>query len=651
MSRRGANSAGRRQNWTFYEIIGLATALILILLPVLNLAWSAAFPPGALSQTTFGISKIGSLSTVPPGGTVTFTVTVTKPQNDNNPNPQIVIVEDTLPTGLTATQILQPASGATITGGGSQVVANFQTQTNQAGTFVLQFVATVGVGVPGGTQLVNTASARLTNPNLGTVNSSFAITVQGAAQNTPTPPPTATPVPTFSPVPTLTPVPTDTPVPPTPSPTIAPTPTNTPVVTNTPAQPTATNTVAPGVTPPGNTPVPATPTNTPQATPVPPNPTSIGGVPPQQPPPTSPPQPGPTNTPAPQPAATGTLAPSATPFAGATTAAPQPAATNTPANTSAAPTATNTPQPSSTGVVAGSMTTRNGTPVGARVDLVLRGGGDRVVASAVVDSTGQFFFAGVPPTTNGQSYIVRYSNSDGSASTLRLFEYNAFGLAGGQTVRLGTADISDFEIGQPGSGNAAISLPSVFNWSGRVGENYSLTFFNADGSVARSTGALGGATSFTVPAGYLSSGAYSALISLSSNLGSGIGNRAFVFRVGAGAPPPANTTAPPPPPQPTVARPPATNTPAGNAGGTAPTNTSVRTNTPGATATGGNLNPAQAVTPTVVGGIPPTPTLPTGTAGGPGSQLPSSGGELPIAGLVLAGLTLLARRIRLIRSA
>ncbi|MEI7557150.1 hypothetical protein [Candidatus Chlorohelix sp.] len=371
----------------------------------------------------------------------------------------------------------------------------------------------------------------------------------------------------------------------------------------------------------------------------------------------------PANTPTNLPTGTPGVSPTATPI---NTPAPTPALPGQPVPAQATTPVSVTP-PTGSGVVAGSVINKNGSVAGAPIDLIwVISGGEQVLASAVIDNSGQFFFGGLGSTGQGESFYLRFRNSDPSGSTLRVFNTTPFSFSSGSITRVDNIDVTDVSIGPPGASGLRITPPYTFEWFKRVQiERYSLTFFSSSSQVAFDTGDLGGATSYTLPDGKIGNGQYSAQVNVSGSQGNGVSNKRFTFAIGIIATPtPIPTTTPVPTSTvraqsspiviPTVTGRAITN---GMATTTASTTTVTTTTT-------------AAVSPTTTGlpsggseiiGVPPTfgptqnNTSPANTGGSGSSdtskQLPTTGGELPIGGLVLAALTLAGRRLRLVRYA
>ncbi len=650
----------RRKNWTYLEVIGLALAFFLIIWPALTFVVNTVFPVSSKAVAPIvSISKSSNPASgtiVATNQTIIYTVSITTRAVAIGETTTVDLT-DSFSAGHNCTSAVANLGGTANLGAGN-ATANWSAIASLSNVTVT-LTLTCSVTATSGT-ITNSANVTVTNDFTGETSNSTSNTVTHtvsgtattAATNTPIPPTaTSTPIPPTNtpggPTPTNTPIPptaTNTPIPPTATPTNTPIPpTNTPggpTATSTPIPPTATSTpIPPTATPtlPGNTTRPSTPTlSYPTSTPLAATPTNVP----------------PTNTPG---GPTPTLGP--------------PTPTSTPDSSPAVPptAATTTVSiPTGSGVVAGSITNSSGVPVGARVDLVYRKGNvDQVAASTVVDPSGQYFFGNVGPTGTGEFYFVRFSNPDLSGSTLRVFNSNPFSFTVNSIVRLDPINVTGVKLNNATSGQQ-INLPFTFSWNSRfAGERYALSFFTSTGQQILDSGDLGGATSFTLPAGKIANGQYTAQIRVANGQGTGIGAQQFAFSVGVGpaaAPPPVQRGGP------GVTT--TTSSGGGNAPGAQPTATPQPQNVPvaiGTPAVAKPQNPSnQAPTPTptfpggggeLIGGpqslpggdanVNPTP-LTTGTpVNDPGSKLPSSGGELPFAGLMLAGLTLVGRRLRL----
>jgi hypothetical protein len=263
---------------------------------------------------------------------------------------------------------------------------------------------------------------------------------------------------------------------------------------------------------------------------------------------------------------------------------------------------------------------------GNRVDLVLRGGGtEKVMASSLVDGTGHYAFPAVRPSETGEVYYVRYINTTG-AKTLRNWSTSSFTFSGGR-LDAPAADLTDVTVGQPGSAGKAFVLPLTLNWTSRGGsDTYSVVVFRADGSgVALASGNLGNAASYTIKSGALPAGGYVADVNVSNSAGAGVSQGQFIFRSGTDA-------AIPVPPKPTSVA-------AGN-NQTAPT--------PAPVAANPNVEPIAEVIGNGFAAF--LNNFSNGAVASPPNtnSLPQSGGELPLAGLLLAAGTLGWRRIRLV---
>ena len=589
----------KRLNWTKWEIAGLALSLLLIISPLLSFSAALVVPGVAGAQVAppppglQNVSKGVSASSVTPGGNISFTFMFKTRANSGDQT--LVTIQDNLAADMTCTGASVTTTNANIASGSSTFPVS--------GTMVLilEVISTVNINVQVQVDCIApTVSNSYTNQfSADTANASNPFTTSPSVLST---------IVNF----------TVAGVAPTATATVASTPTATATVAST---PTATATVAATQTlMPANT-----PTNLPTGTP---------GVSPTA---------TPINTPAPTPALPGQ---------------PVPAQATTPVSV--------TP-PTGSGVVAGSVINKNGSVAGAPIDLIwVISGGEQVLASAVIDNSGQFFFGGLGSTGQGESFYLRFRNSDPSGSTLRVFNTTPFSFSSGSITRVDNIDVTDVSIGPPGASGLRITPPYTFEWFKRVQiERYSLTFFSSSSQVAFDTGDLGGATSYTLPDGKIGNGQYSAQVNVSGSQGNGVSNKRFTFAIGIIATPtPIPTTTPVPTSTvraqsspiviPTVTGRAITN---GMATTTASTTTVTTTTT-------------AAVSPTTTGlpsggseiiGVPPTfgptqnNTSPANTGGSGSSdtskQLPTTGGELPIGGLVLAALTLAGRRLRLVRYA
>jgi hypothetical protein len=626
MTTRNPSNTPTQTKWTWFELVGLILAFGLIGWPVLNFAVGAVFPPNAQGEaaSSFTLTTTASVSNAAPGEQYNYifaikanrTATLGRlttvlpdqlnyvnsfcvpPNCDRVNNSEYNVDKHTLSYSGTSTAF---QAGDSVT-----LVLVVQLSKNATGT------------VKSTAQICDTNQVCATSDavNVTVGGSSSPTTV--AATATPAPP-TATSVP-----------PTATDVPPTataaPTPTVAPTATAVPP-TATPAEP------------PTATPI-AAPTPTPARATTPPN--AIGD--------------GQAGTPSSE---------QATVAAATATAEPTTAATTT-----AAPTAAPT-----TGVIGGSFTASAGASAlsGNRVDLVLRGGGtEKVVASSTVDGTGKYSFLDVKPTGSGEVYYVKYTNTNAS-KTLRNWSTTSFAFSGGQ-VNAPSADLSDITVGQPGTAGTSFTLPLTLNWSKRAaGDVYSITVFRADGTgVALASGDLGNNAAYTLKNGTLPGGGYIAEINVTNASGSGVSQGQFIFKAGTVAAA-ATTSAAVVAPTTVAATPTATAVPtptrvpvpAGDKGEVLPDSSN---ETAPATATVAPTVPAVA---TSVEETPVTDTpdlapianvislgvlafmngLDTGTPAvlpPATNRLPQSGGELPVAGLLLAAGVLGWRRYRLV---
>jgi hypothetical protein len=598
----------RPVKWTYLELTGLALASFLILWPVVTLVKDLVAPSTTALAASPTITKSVSPANPAAGSDVTYVITVKGGTTGGS-----ITISDVLPSQVSLISATNnPAVGTITIQNGNTVLWDVELTANQSVT--LTIIANVLTSVSNSTVVKNTAIINQTLPSGPQIPSNeVSFTVTGAviptATNSPVVTATNTPVITATNTPVIT--ATKTPVI---------TATSTPIVT---ATSTATKTPVPIPT---NTPVPApAPTNTPS---------SGGGS-----------DPVPTNTNRPSfptdpsqitvnPATITAVLRTLTPGTAAVGGNLTPPATSASASTS---TSTSTSVPTGTissnlsGVVSGSFTSSAGGLNGSQVSLIRRSNGssDETIKTATIDSNNEFFFSSVSATGAGQVYFVRFSNPDPGSGVLRLFNTNPFSFAGGN-YRVPTADLSDVRLGPPGTNNTAFQAPLTLDWFSRSSEDrYSVTVFRANGNgPALDSGNLAaGSTSYTITSGQLGEGSYFAQINVLNPLGAGISNRQFAFRLVPGI-----IT------QPTATRPVALPTVV------VLTNTPVRATVAQATATT-VIAQQQAINPTSTT-VPTTPStaLPNG-----GQSLPASGGELPIFGLLLAGFTLITRRIRLVR--
>lgn len=615
--------------WTFLELTGLAVASFLILWPVVTLTVDLIRPASVARAADLSVTKTVDKANPAPGDTVTYTITVTNTSGQTN----ILSVVDNVPAQLTVVSANVISSPPT-TSSTPQVSGNLvQWSTIIAADTVsasFNIVATVNSNVTGGTSVSNVASGTAqfgtgvpanslpavftvaTNVNAtATAQANATATAQAGTGATATAQAnanaTATAQAQSGNAATATAQAQAAAATATAQARAAATAT---------AQRGATLTAAAGSGGGGggggggSNPTPA-PTNTvPGATggQLTVNPATITAV-------------LRTLTPQPGGGLIGAPAPATSPAGGGTTTTSAPA-TSAPAATTAA----------TSGVVSGSFSSNAAGLSGSQVSLVRRvsGKADETIKTALIDSRNQYFFTGVPPTDPGQVYFVRYSNPDPGSGVLRLFDTNPFSFKGGN-YQVPGADLTDVRIGAPGSNNGAFQAPLTLSWSARSSEDrYSITVFRANGGPALDSGNLGSTTAFTIPSGQLNEGNYFAQINVLNPLGTGISNRQFSFRLVGGIIL-----------QPTATRSAAlaTNTPvpATTAAPAAATTTAAPTATT-VVASQSQVDATATPSATVVPGTQST-----------GGSLPRSGGELPIAGLLLAGFTLLARRIRLVR--
>ncbi len=634
-----SNTPTQPAKWTWFELVGLILAFGLIGWPVLNFALGAVFPPNAQGQTTsaFTLTKTASVSNAAPGEQFNYIFAIKATRSV-----KLGRLTDVLPDQLNyVNSFCVPPNCDRVNNSEYNVDKRTLSYTGTSTAFQAGDSVTLVMVV----QLSKTASGSVTNSaqvcdsNLVCASSARVVVQVGGASPTPRPATTTAAVPTATSVP-----PTATKTPP----------------TNTAVPPTATA-VPPTATavPPTATKVP--PTNTPAS------------------PPTATPISAPTPTPAKATATPGKAISSGeagtpsseqgTVSAATATTAPKdtlPATTTAPKDTLPATTTASALAPTA-GVIGGSFLASAGATVltGNRVDLVLRGGGtEKVVASSQIDGTGRYSFLNVPPTGTGEVYYVKFTNTTGG-KTLLNWSTISFTFSGGQ-ANAPTADLSDVAIGQPGSAGTSFALPLTLNWTKRAdGDTYSVSVFRADGTgVALASGSLGNATSYTIKSGSLPAGGYIADIDVTNASGTGVSQGQFIFRAGAAAATTSAVVAAPTtsaPIAPTSTNAPAATrvpVPAGDKGEVPGTDTAPATVTAPATDTATDTVPAtdtpdlapiaQVIGNGVLafmngldeGGVA---ALPPGT-----SSLPQSGGELPLAGLLMAAGVLGWRRYRLV---
>ena len=668
----------RRKNWTYLEVIGLALAFFLIIWPALTFVVNTVFPVASKAQApNVQITKSANPAPGPVanGQTINYTVTIMTAAVSPTETTTVDLT-DNFSAGLNCTSAVASPGGPANLGAGN-ATANWSSIASLSNV-TLTLTLTCSVTAAAGATVTNNANVTVTNDSTLQTNQATSNTISHSVSGTvtttvvTTTPPTTTVATTTAPTTTVatTTAPTTTVATTTaPTTTVA---TTTVATTTAPTTTVATTTVATttaptttvGTTTVGTTTAPTTTvaTTTPPTTTV-ATTTTVGttlrpgtptlGYPTSTPLAATPTNVPPTNTPG-----------GPTPTAGPTTP------TNTPDSSPAVPptgATTTSSVPSGSGVVAGSITNSSGVPVGARVDLVYRKGGvDQVAASTVVDPSGQYFFGNVGPTGGGEFYFVRFSNPDLSGSTLRVFNSNPFSFAANAIVRLDPISVTGVKLNNA-TGGQQINLPFTFSWNSRfAGERYALSFFTSTGQQVLDSGDLGGATTFTLPAGKLANGQYTAQIRVTNGQGSGIAAQPFAFSLGSGPVAPIAQ-----PPQQGSGATATTSRGGGNAPAAQPTPTPKPQNVPVAVGTPAGANPqnpsnqtAPSPTPTFPGGggeliggpqslpggdanVNPTPLIGSNPINDTGGKLPSSGGELPFAGLMLAGLTLIGRRIRL----
>ncbi|MBN9388109.1 MAG: hypothetical protein J0I20_08675 [Chloroflexi bacterium] len=613
MTTRNPSNTPTQTKWTWFELVGLILAFGLIGWPVLNFAVGAVFPPNAQGEaaSSFTLTTTASVSNAAPGEQYNYIFAI-KANRTATLGRLTTVLPDQLnyvnsfcvpPNCDRVNNSEYNVDKRTLTYTGTSTA--FQSGDSVTLVLVVQLSKNATGTVKSTAQICDTSLVCATSAavNVTVGGSSSPTTVAATATAAP---PTATSVP-----PTATSAPTATAVPP----------------TATPAQP------------PTATPI-AAPTPTPAKATTPPN--AVGN--------------GEAGTPSTE---------QATIAAATATAEPTTAAATTAAPTSA-PT---------TGVIGGSFSASAGASAlsGNRVDLVLRGGGtEKVVASSTIDGTGKYSFLDVQPTTTGEVYYVKYTNINGT-KTLRNWSTTSFPFSGGQ-VSAPTADLSDITVGQPGTAGTSFTLPLTLNWSKRAdGDVYSITVFRADGTgVALASGDLGSNAAYTLKNGTLPSGGYIAEINVTNANGSGVSQGQFIFKAGTVAA--ATTSAAVAAPTSVAADPTATAVPTptrvpvppgdkgevlpDSSGETAPATATVA---PTAVPTIDTSTEATPVTDTPdlapianvisIGVLSFVNGLDTGTPAvlpPATNSLPQSGGELPVAGLLLAAGVLGWRRYRLV---
>lgn len=607
-------------------MVGLVLAFGLIGWPVLNFTLATVFPPTAQGQSApaFSVTTAASVANASPGEQFNYIITVKATQSAT-----LGSVTDVLPAQLNyVNSFCVPPNCNRVSNSEFNVDKRTLTYKGTSTAFGAGDSVTLVLVV----QFASNATGTVTNSakvcdasGQGCVTSD-SVTV--AVGNSPAPT-TAKASPTLAPA-TATPVPPTATKPPTAVP-----PTNTAVPpTNTAVPPTAT------AVPSTNTPS-APPTNTPISAPT-PTPAKATATPKTN----SPNQAG-SNGEAGTPSGNNATAAATTAAATTASAATTAAATTPPEATTVAP--STVPAQPTAGVIAGSFTASAGAAAlaGNQVDLVLRGGGsEKVVTTSQLDSTGRFAFLGARPNETGEVYYIRFTNTTNS-KVLRSWSTSSFVFGGGQ-INAPTADLSDVAIGQPGAAGTSFSLPLTLNWTSRnSGDSYSVTVFRADGSgVALASGNLSNANSYTLKSGSLPNGGYIADINVSNSTGSGVAQGQFIFRTGVVI----NATSTPQAAAATTAAagaavttaPAATSQPVAPTATTAPQPTQEEDSTPDVAPMANVIGLGVAVFikgsgPQDVAGLPPGTT-----------SLPQSGGELPLAGLLLAALTLGWRRMRLV---
>jgi hypothetical protein len=155
--------------------------------------------------------------------------------------------------------------------------------------------------------------------------------------------------------------------------------------------------------------------------------------------------------------------------------------------------------------------TENGVPVaGVALDLrFFNGASFSTLASTTTDAEGDYFFTGIPSLAPGQTYYVRYLNSN---TPSRLFTWHTRVLntyAAGTLADAGNFDIANIELVSPAAG-ATVPLPQTFLWTKRLAsptDNYEFNLFDyADNNPYFYTvpplGYVGGYTLTGLPPGF-----------------------------------------------------------------------------------------------------------------------------------------------------
>ena len=488
---------GTAPRWTLGEIATLSLAGILLLVGLLLVATGgprSATPLAGIKATVAG-QKTGQPNPVGPGQALQFVIAFTTDATATG-----FTVSDPLPAQVDFTNV----AVHNIAGLSCALQGNIVQCQN----------GTLTPAQPGDVTIDTIVHADAS----GTIHNAASYVWDGGAQQVATAdvvvlPPTATPLPSATPLPlTNTPVPplTNTPVPPTDTPALP---------TDTPAALTA--------TPLPVTPSPGAPSNTPT------------------PPPafTSTPAPAATNTPVPAP--TDTSVPAAT-------NTPVPAPTNTRGPRPPRPTPENrTPGPAACGDIAGGVILHGAPAAGVTVELRQKAnnGADTLLATTKTDNFGVYHFAGAAPAPADAVYYIRYPGGNNGAVAVWYgpgFPYAACG-----TPVLGTIDITDTPfIG--GCNAGPTTLPAAITWQQRNPTDVFRLYFYAGPTMVLDSGELGATAGYTIPAGKLPAGSYSAVLTIRSPLG-GNGQSAATCVLTIAGPGPAATAPPAPPPPPPTA--------------------------------------------------------------------------------------------------
>jgi uncharacterized repeat protein (TIGR01451 family) len=201
--------------------------------------------------------------------------------------------------------------------------------------------------------------------------------------------------------------------------------------------------------------------------------------------------------------------------------------------------------------------------VSAELRSKANSGADTLLATTQTDGSGVYHFRGVAAAPDDARYYVRYPG--GAGGTVAVWYGPGFTYAACDTKALSDINIADVNFtGVCRSGN--MTLPGALTWDKRNDTDlYHLYVYSGSTSVLDS-GELGNVGSYTVAAGALPDGNYTAILSIRSpDNGYGQAQATCVFSIGAGT-----TPIPPPPPPPGFVTPGApANTP--GTGNTGPT--------------------------------------------------------------------------------